>query len=111
MTPEERKKIKEEIIRTIESTKIEIERLKELSKPVSPDNAIGRITRMDAIQSKSISEASLRSAENKLTALTIALEKTDEETFGMCVRCGANIQTRRLLFLPESSLCINCACK
>ncbi len=111
MTPEERAAIKDEIIKTIESTKIEIERLKELSKPVSPDNAIGRITRMDAIQSKSISEANLRSTENKLTALTIALEKSEEPDFGMCLGCGATIQTGRLLFLPESTLCITCASK
>jgi len=109
MTPEERKTIKNEIVKTIESTKEEILRLKELSKPVSPDNAIGRITRMDAIQSKSISAAALLSAENKLTALSVALEKSDEPDFGMCLKCGVNIQTGRLLFLPESTLCINCA--
>ncbi len=109
MTPEEREKIKNEIVKTIESTTEEIERLKELSKPVPPDNAIGRITRMDAIQSKSISEANLHSAENKLTALNIALGNSDKPDFGMCRICGNQIQTGRLLFLPESSVCVKCA--
>jgi len=111
VTPEERAALKAKIADTIEVTKNEIVRLKELSKPVSPDNAIGRITRMDAIQSKSMSEASLRKAEDKLVKLEAALEKINDAHFGTCIRCGNAIQTGRLLFMPESTLCIVCAGK
>ena len=111
MEEQEKIKLKKKIHETIEATKKEIGRLRILSKPVSPDNAIGRITRMDAIQSKSMSEASLRKAEAKLVKLQEAQAKIDEENFGTCMSCGNQIQTGRLLFMPESTLCVNCAGK
>ncbi|MBK7435458.1 MAG: hypothetical protein IPI77_01355 [Saprospiraceae bacterium] len=42
----------------------------EMTKPVAPDVAIGRISRMDAINNKSVTEAVLRQAERKLISLT-----------------------------------------
>ena len=38
----------------IEKLKIKLSDLKEFTSPVAPDNAIGRISRMDAINNKSI---------------------------------------------------------
>jgi len=50
----------EELIRIIheqiKSTKEEIEELIELTKPISLDNSIGRLSRMDAINNKTINE-------------------------------------------------------
>ena len=42
----------------------------EMTKPVAPDVAIGQISRMDAINNKSVTEAVLRQAERKLISLT-----------------------------------------
>ena len=36
---------------------------KEITKPIAPENAIGRISRMDAINNKSVTEAALRQAK------------------------------------------------
>ena len=66
MDEEGKIKLKEKILEEIEAQKNLIENLKETSKPVAPDNAIGRLTRMEAINSKSISDASLNSAKVKL---------------------------------------------
>ena len=41
----------------------------ELAQPISPDNAIGRISRMDAINNKSITDAALRKAKERLLGL------------------------------------------
>ncbi|UCE72496.1 MAG: hypothetical protein JSU99_04080 [Nitrospiraceae bacterium] len=57
MTDEDRQKLKEKILQEIDSLKVNIQSLEESSKPVSPDNAIGRLTRMEAINAKSIHEA------------------------------------------------------
>ncbi len=61
------KKKKEEIRllieREIEKTKTSIESYKNMSQPVEPDSAIGRVSRMDAINNKSITEAALRKAK------------------------------------------------
>ncbi|WP_373495790.1 TraR/DksA family transcriptional regulator [Aquiflexum sp.] len=35
--------------------------------------------------------------------------KPGTSEFGKCIRCGNEININRLLFLPESNHCINCA--
>jgi len=44
----------------ITSTQTAIENYKELTKPIAPENAIGRVSRMDAINNKSVNEAALK---------------------------------------------------
>lgn len=75
LSAEEKDKIREEILKKLELTKNSINGLREQSKPVAPDNAIGRITRMDAIQQKSVAEAALRTAEAVQFKLEDALSK------------------------------------
>ena len=106
---EERQKIGKEIKRRIEETKQSIKSLTGQSKPVKPDNAIGRITRMDAIQQRSVCEANLRSAEEKLYSMEEALAKLDDPSFGLCTGCGNAIPLERILILPESRFCVSCA--
>ncbi len=57
-----RLKIEEEIIKT---EKLILD-YKDMTQPVEPDCAIGRISRMDAINNQSVTKASLRQAEAKL---------------------------------------------
>ena len=98
-------KINEEIVKTEKS----ILDLKELTVPISPENAIGRISRMDAINNKSVNEASLRQAEEKFAKLKRALEKIDDENFGICVRCENPIPIGRIMLMPQAIKCVNCA--
>jgi len=60
MTEQELKELYALIENKISETKEEIRELRELTKPVSPDNAYGRLSRMDAINNKTINEAALR---------------------------------------------------
>lgn len=87
----------------------EIAQLKELTKPIAPENAIGRISRMDAINNKSVNEASLRSVESKVKNIDSALAKINDPDFGICRRCKKAIPEGRLLLLPGATLCVNCA--
>ncbi len=61
--------IKQKLIKEISKTEKLIEEYKELTKPVAPDVAIGRISRMDAINNKSVIEATLRQSKEKLKNL------------------------------------------
>ena len=97
------------IISEIAKTEKNIEDYKELTKPIAPDCAIGRITRMDAINNKSVIEASLRQAEEKLKKLKIVQSKLGSSEFGVCVKCKKNIPLGRILIRPESIYCVNCA--
>ncbi|MZG54565.1 MAG: hypothetical protein F3742_01255 [Nitrospinae bacterium] len=109
MNEQERAELKQKIIEEIETQKHLIESFEETSKPVAPDNAIGRLTRMEAISSQGISEASLNSAKVKLAKLEKALEKVHLPEFGVCVRCSNSIPQGRIMLMPESTVCVNCA--
>lgn len=82
---------------------------KTMTDPISPDDAIGRVSRMDAINNKSVNDAALREAENKLKQLQRVLESIHDEDFGLCANCKQPIPEGRLLIRPESRLCVNCA--
>ncbi len=105
----EKEEIKENILKEIAKVKLRIAEYKDLSQPVEPDCAIGRITRMDAINNKSVTEASLRQAEEKLRNLKRVLSKVGTPEFGICIKCGKAIPAARVLYRPESLTCINCA--
>ena len=109
MDDEGRTEFKKQILKEIEVQKHLIESFTENSKPVSPDNAIGRLTRMEAINSQNISEASLNSAKGKLVKLEKALSKIDLAGFGVCVRCENPIPHGRIMLIPENVLCVSCA--
>jgi DnaK suppressor protein len=109
MTNEERVQIKDKILSDIEETKASIAELTELTKPIAPDDAIGRLTRMEAINSRSISEASLNQARAKLNKLERALERVEKPDFGICAACEQPIPLKRMLLMPEAIKCVKCA--
>ncbi len=100
-----KQKIEEEIAKTASL----IADYKEQSKPVTLDNSIGRISRMDAINNKSITESALRQAETKLSKLLQAKDNVGKPDFGLCIKCKKPIPIGRVLLMPESNKCVNCA--
>ncbi|MCF6365527.1 MAG: TraR/DksA C4-type zinc finger protein [Bacteroidales bacterium] len=100
--------ISEKISDEIFKTEKKIADYKELNKPVAPDCAIGRISRMDAINNKSVTDAALRQAEKKLDELKYVQKTLENNDFGLCERCKQAIPVPRLLFMPQSRFCINC---
>ena len=111
MNPEEKQKLTKIMRQKIQDLKQQVETFKNLSKPVSPDNAIGRLTRMDAINSKSINEASLEKAKQTLEILKQSVNELDKPEFGMCNNCEEPIPFKRLLIMPESKFCVACVQK
>ena len=98
------KRITEEIV----STEKRVEKYLELTKPIAPENAIGRVSRMDAINNKSVNEVSLKNTELKLINLRVALSKIDDADFGICIRCQNPIPIERILLIPQAITCVNC---
>jgi DnaK suppressor protein len=106
MTNEEiKQKIKEEISKTEKL----ISEYQEMTKPVAPDVAIGRISRMDAINNKAVTESALRQAQEKLNKLKYVLTKVGSDDFGICMKCKIQIPLGRILIRPQSLYCVNCA--
>ncbi len=109
MTSSERAALKTKISEAIAEMHEKMKGLEEMAKPISPENSIGRVSRMDAINNKSVAEAALRSAKQKLSKLKIALSKIDSPEFGICVFCKNPIPAARLMYMPESTRCVRCA--
>lgn len=109
MKQEDLQIIKKEIQELIQKLEGEIADLEANAQPVAPENAIGRISRMDAINNQSVLEASLRNRRRKLSKLRIALSNVDQPGFGICSSCGRNINPKRVMLMPESTRCIHCA--
>jgi len=109
MNKDQKQDIKKRILEELKKTEEAILDYKESTKPISPENAIGRVSRMDAINNKSVVEAALRKAEEKLNKLKLVLNKVDDADFGICIRCGEPIPIGRVLLLPQSRNCVRCA--
>jgi len=99
------KRIHEEIARAEQ----DIARLAASVSPVSPDNAIGRISRMEAISARGVNESALSQARVRLAGLKSALANLGEPEFGSCFECGEQIPLARILLMPHSKMCVSCA--
>ena len=109
MEQSERDFLESEIHKRIAKVEEHLEELKELTQAVSPDDSIGRISRMDAINNKSINDSALLKKELQLKGLKAVLSDINTPDFGKCLVCGAVIQKERILLMPENRKCIKCA--
>ena len=109
MTEEEQQHVK----RRLEALAQEIKATLALADPakesITPDKAIGRLTRMEAIQAQAMSAEGRRRQEARLRQVGDALDRIDQGTYGSCTRCGDAIPHGRLEFMPDAPLCMSCA--
>ena len=103
------KEIQQKLFSEIASTQLKVDEYTELCKPIAPENAIGRISRMDAINNKSVVEAVLRETKNKMQQLQIMQNKITDANFGICIKCKQTIPFGRLIIRPHSKFCVQCA--
>ena len=101
--------LEKKIKRKLDILKEDINYLKESTKPISPENAIGRVSRMDAINNKSVAEESLRKALDKEGKLKEALDNIKNDDYNICQKCKKDIEFKRLTFMPECRRCSKCA--
>ncbi|WP_331773949.1 TraR/DksA family transcriptional regulator [Sulfurospirillum sp. 1612] len=87
----------------------EIKELEEKTQPIAPDCSLGRLTRLDAMQEKSINESILAKARIRLKKIQFTLDKIDHEDYGLCTICEEEIPYERLCVMPESTICVTCA--
>lgn len=104
---------KAEFVRVLEAelvkTRATVVDLKGMSGPVAPDVAMGRISRMDAINNKAVNDSALRKAQEKLGQLERMVGQVDREGFYTRRKCGAQIPVQRLLLMQHSTHCVKCA--
>lgn len=71
--------------------------------------SVGRLSRMDAMQSQELAKATRVRADRQLKLITAALARIDNDEYGECRQCGEAINPRRLEIDPTSLHCIDCA--
>jgi DnaK suppressor protein len=109
MDKEQQESVLQMVVKELEKTRQAIVDYKEMTIPEGLDDAVGRISRMDAINNKSVTQAALRQAEEKEKKLLYVQSQIGREGFGECARCGKPIPIGRIILMPHSSHCVHCA--
>ena len=77
--------------------------------PIAPDSSLGRLTRVDALQSQQMSVALVQRNRDELSRVDRALLRIEKGEYGMCARCGEEIAEARILAVPDALVCLGCA--
>jgi DnaK suppressor protein len=70
---------------------------------------VGRLSRMDALQSQAMSVETRRRRAVQLKQIVAALRRLDDGDYGYCLECGEAIANKRLEIDPTATRCIVCA--
>ena len=109
LTPAQKQDIKSQLEQLVSELEQSIEDVKPSSQPVELDQqAVGRVSRIDAIQQQQLQLASLQRMKQRLGMVKEALERIDSEDFGLCLKCEEPIGIDRLKARPESQACMEC---
>lgn len=71
--------------------------------------AVGRLSRMDALQNQAMARATAGRREAERRRLEAALARMEEGEFGYCEDCGDEIAPGRLRLDPAALRCVECA--
>ena len=91
-----------------EETLSATERGRDNVKPVSLDEPIGRLSRVDAMQQRAMAQASRRQLQLSKVQIDGALRHVEQGSYGDCRRCEEPIGYRRLKSRPEAPFCLAC---
>jgi DnaK suppressor protein len=108
MTDEQRAQLRADLLALRDTLEAELTHTVEGARPVSLDEPIGRLSRMEAMQQQSMSTAQRTRMRGRLAQVMAALGRLDEGTYGECLRCEEPIAHDRLRIRPEATLCRDC---
>ena len=78
--------------------------------PVKLDQqAVGRLSRMDAMQQQAMAQAASRRRAGRQSRIIAALKRIEDGEFGYCQDCGEHIGKARLQLDPTIPNCMPCA--
>ncbi len=79
-----------------------------IAKPVSPDSAIGRLSRVDAMQLQEMRRSLVQQRQDELVRLEHALNLIAKGRYGVCNGCEEDIPEKRLDAVPDAQMCVPC---
>lgn len=71
--------------------------------------SVGRLSRMDAMQGQAMAKASEHRRRARVSMIKSALQRIDEDDYGICQECGEDIPAGRLDIDPTVATCVTCA--
>lgn len=109
MDAETLKKFKGLIEGEIDGIGRELKANEEDSATVQLDTSIGRLARMDAMQSQQMALELRRRQQSRLQRLEQALKNVANGTYGQCKKCRQPIAEERLEYQLDALWCVKCA--
>ena len=108
LSEQQREELHQELLDLRHELKKLLEDSSDGARPVSLDEPIGRLSRMDAMQQQSMVQANRRTAQTRLTRIKNALRRLASDEYGLCAGCEEEIGYARLKAQPEAPFCIDC---
>jgi DnaK suppressor protein len=94
----------------LQELKREEELAGESTAPVTLEqDAVGRLSRIDALQLQAMALASQRRRDGEKNRIETALRRLREGEYGYCLTCGEEIGEARLRHNPAAARCVGCA--
>ena len=90
-------------------TNISLKTVKDRAPVELDQQAVGRLSRMDAMQQQSMDTAKQSRRIERINLINAALRRLEEDDYGYCLNCDQPISDGRLKLDPTFSLCIACA--
>ena len=70
--------------------------------------AVGRLSRMDALQNQAMAQAQGRMRNAERQRIHAALKRLDDGEYGYCTDCGEGVEPKRLAADPTIPRCLDC---
>ena len=109
MTPDRQAHFSDRLLALEKEIQATLEASKDASGVVELDTAIGRLSRMDAMQKPQRALELRRRQEQQLQRIANALKRMDKGTYGLCGKCKLPIAEDRLEVSPDVVMCVRCA--
>jgi len=108
LAPAQLAELEADLTRLAAELEADVARGREGTRPVELDSAIGRVSRIDAIQQQQMAKAAAQRSADRLQRVRGALHRLAEDAYGDCLECDDPIGFRRLKAQPEALLCVDC---
>ena len=109
MTLAQRGQIEVKLTSDLLSLTRELEALEQQLKPVTPDCSLGDLLRSEMMHDQEVLNRAYIEAKKRYNSLIYAQKHIKDETYGLCIECDEKIAINRLLVMPETQYCIDCA--
>ena len=106
-------KQKKKLLLTLHKLESELKEQLQISKQATEtvqldQTAVGRVSRIDAMQQQSMAVSTRGKALLKLKKVQASLETIESDNYGFCSQCNEAISFGRLNAQPQASLCLVC---